>query len=235
MASIEINLLAFATAANINGESRDEILSFFKTHKLCSKSQAESALNESVRLSEKLSNERAGVLTTFSIVLHAARHLQELERQRHREDEEWWGSTSFSNRQTRLEDSPVIAPENRRTGPGADGDSSNSSNPSTHQSSSSSFNVPSVQSYEEAELVKLATFESELQRGEFLVRSKGTFPSDDPQRVHDLRVGQVFVVDQVRYLDDGSNDAWFCGYHVDDPKRVQRWIFSSHVTRRIYD
>lgn len=72
---------------------------------------------------------------------------------------------------------------------------------------------------------------SQLGQHEFLVRAISDYATRDSVREHDLRKGDVFVVSQVRFLDDDTNDAWFCGRRVGDSNRESKWIFSEYAVK----
>ena len=69
---------------------------------------------------------------------------------------------------------------------------------------------------------------SAIQPDEFVVQATRNYDSRDPVREHSLRVGSLYVITEVRSLNDGTGDAWFCGYVADEPEdeRNKKWIFS---------
>ena len=201
MNSIEIDLATFATVAKLNEQSEEEIIRFFRSNKLCKRAQAEQALRSSKAFLEHMNVDR--VVTVGHVRLMLEQFLIDQEKKQKLEDEQWWDASPNSR---------VHAP--------------------AHANQSSSWcKSPAIRkvSFSEESQLRLAQIASELQDGQFLVRSLTTLPSNDPAKVHDLVLDQVYVIDQVRYLDDGTRDAWFCGFSVDDPHERHKWIFSQYV------
>lgn len=203
MASFEIDLATFATVAKLNEQSEEEIIRFFRSNKLCKRAQAEQALRSSQAFMEHMNVDR--VVTVGHVRMMLERFLFDQEKQQKLEDEKWWDASP-----------------NCRVHAAAH----------AHQSSSS-YRSPSIRNVSVSEdlQLRLAQIASELDDGEFLVRSLTTLPSNDPAKVHDLVFDRVYVIDQVRYLDDGTRDAWFCGFSVDDPQKKHKWIFSQYVSK----
>ena len=77
----------------------------------------------------------------------------------------------------------------------------------------------------------LALAMSQLRPGELIVRARVEYLTRDPTREHELVTGDLFVVDQIRNLNDGTNDAWYCGYRLGDPNQGKKWIFSAFTDR----
>ena len=77
--------------------------------------------------------------------------------------------------------------------------------------------------------MRLAIAVSQLQPDEFIVRATATYETRDPLREHSCVPGDIFVIDQVRYLNDGTSDAWMCGLRLGDTRR--KWIFSDYTVK----
>ena len=76
----------------------------------------------------------------------------------------------------------------------------------------------------------LALAASQLHPDEFLVRTNKRYVTRDPVKEHAFEYGEVFLIDQVRSLNDGSGDAWLCGYRLQDTAKEHKWIFSQYTS-----
>lgn len=72
-----------------------------------------------------------------------------------------------------------------------------------------------------------------LDKGEFIVRVTSEYEAQEPESQHNLVVGQVYVIELKRPLNDGTRDAWYCGYNMDDPGKMKKWLFSD-FTQIVY-
>jgi len=87
----------------------------------------------------------------------------------------------------------------------------------------------SPRSDEETELGLIA---SQLPEGNFLVRTRMDRQArpEEKHREHSFKKGEVFVITQIAGNDDGTGDAWFCGYNLNDSRnQTNKWIFSDDV------
>lgn len=204
---LDVKLTTLALIARMNDEPECEIISFFKKSVSCVREQAMRAIENSKLLQSALSERGGGVFTTSKIFDLVKTFLTEREQQRLLEEQEW---SNFS---------PSSAEEVSWNRP-------------AETASSWRVNAPtnSVDHHPDED-VGMGILASQLKKGEFLVRCTKTIPSRDKAKEHDLTVGEVFVISQVKGFGDGSNDAWFGGYKVKDPGKVQKWVFSGHTTK----
>lgn len=76
----------------------------------------------------------------------------------------------------------------------------------------------------------LALAVSQLQPGQFIVKARTPYVARDLDREHSFSVGDIFVIDQVRHLNDGTQDAWLCGFRL-GATNVRKWIFSEFTEK----
>ncbi len=72
-----------------------------------------------------------------------------------------------------------------------------------------------------------------LDKGEFIVRITSDYEAQEPESQHDLVPGHVYVIELKRPLNDGTRDAWYCGYNVADTTKARKWLFSD-FTQIVY-
>lgn len=205
---LDFKLTALALIARMNDEPEPEIINFFKKSVSCVREQAMRAIENSKLLQSVLSEREGKVFTTSKIFDLVKTFLTEREHQRLLEEQEWSNVSPSSAEEVSWNRPAEIAPSSWRV------------NAPTH-----------AVDHHPDEDVGMGILASQLKKGDFLVRSTKTIPSRDQAKEHDLTAGEVFVISQVKGFGDGSNDAWFCGYKVKDPGKVQKWVFSGHTTK----
>jgi hypothetical protein len=67
-----------------------------------------------------------------------------------------------------------------------------------------------------------------LNKSEFIVKVLAEFEAQEENQ-HTLIPGQLFVIEQTQPLNDGTRDAWYGGYSVDDVAKEFKWLFSEYV------
>ena len=197
----EAKLTTLALAARLNDEAEIDIVQFFKRSGSCTLEQAKTALASSKQLEERL---RAAPVRVFTVAqLHAEvnQFIAEQEQARQREEQELAALVSQPR----------------------------SASPRPRFAAASSSSSTAVTADDED--ARLALAASQLAPGEFLVRARIDLRSRDSVKEHDLRHGQVFLIDQVRSLGDGSRDAWYCGYCLEDRTQTHKWVFSQYVVK----
>ena len=202
----EARLTTLALAARLNAEPESEIVQFFKKSGACSLEQAKAALALSRELEERVRSSSQLVFTIGTLFQIVQQYISEKEGEKLREEQEW----------AALANSPETNFPRSRFVP---------------SSSSSSSMPPPAAVAEDEEEVRLGIVASQLAAGEFLVKAKIDLRARDSVKEHDLTHGQIFVIDQVRGLGDGSSDAWFCGYALEDAEQMHKWIYSQYVVK----